>query len=408
MTSITSSPHLGTSSKELEKAQHLGKKVTWISLLIFDSLNTVSQREVLRHMGKDGYETCLFGIRSRRTFPSDEHLQLILAPIRTVPVISSVAAIIVFSIYLPLFILVKKPNYIIASPNSSFLVFLLGLILSPMRFKTILDIRTTLNAPRNLREYLNEFAFRLSVTLAKKHFDGMTTLTEGMRNEICSRFDVNRDFVGVWTSGVSSELFRPEIYNEEKIRKELSLENKFVVFYHGSMTLNRGIVETVRAVAGLKEKHKDLTLFLLGDTPFLGVFKRLAQEESVVDRVLMHEAVAYDEVPKYIAACNVGIVPLPDLPVWRNQSPLKLLEYMAMKKVVIATDIPANREVIGKSKCGIYISSADPEEIADAITLAYQYKNKLDEWGAAGRAIVVERYAWEKIAQELEGYLLTL
>ena len=104
--------------------------------------------------------------------------------------------------------------------------------------------------------------------------------------------------------------------------------------------------------------------------------------------------------------CDVGIVPLPDLPDWRSQCPLNLLEYLAMGKVVIATDIPANRKVIGKSKCGIYVSSADPREIAKAIMYAYDNKDELKEWGSYGRAIINAKYSWKKVAEDFENYLL--
>jgi len=118
--------------------------------------------------------------------------------------------------------------------------------------------------------------------------------------------------------------------------------------------------------------------------------------------------VDYAEVPKYIAMCDVGIVPLPDLPYWRFQCPLKLLEYLAMKKVVIVTDIPAHRAIIGKEKCGIYISSVKPIGIAKSITYAYNNKEKLGKWGEIGRTIIKQEYTWEKVARDLENYLLSI
>jgi len=88
--------------------------------------------------------------------------------------------------------------------------------------------------------------------------------------------------------------------------------------------------------------------------------------------------------------------------------PLKLLEYLAMKKVVIVTDILAHRLVVGTEKCGIYVSSVKPTEIAKSIMYAYRNREKLEEWGAAGRTIIDEKYSWEKVAKDLESYLLSL
>ena len=77
-----------------------------------------------------------------------------------------------------------------------------------------------------------------------------------------------------------------------------------------------------------------------------------------------------------------------------------------MEKPVILTDIPAHREIVGKSKSGIYISSVDPEEIAEAISYAYRNHENLDKWGVAGRTIIKDKYTWEKIAKVFKEYLL--
>jgi glycosyltransferase involved in cell wall biosynthesis len=79
-----------------------------------------------------------------------------------------------------------------------------------------------------------------------------------------------------------------------------------------------------------------------------------------------------------------------------------------MEKVVVLTDIPAHRAVIDKAKCGIYVSSVKPMEIAKAIEYAYFNKENLGEWGKIGRKIVEEEYTWEKVARDLENYLLSI
>jgi glycosyltransferase involved in cell wall biosynthesis len=136
--------------------------------------------------------------------------------------------------------------------------------------------------------------------------------------------------------------------------------------------------------------------------------KDLIRVKRLQDNIIIHSSVEYVDVPKYIAMSDVGIVPLPNHPYWRLQSPLKLLEYLAMKKPVIATDIPAHLAAIGRAKCGVYISSIEPAEIAEAIAYTYENRDKLAEWGAIGRTIVQEKYTWEKVAADLESYLLSI
>jgi glycosyltransferase involved in cell wall biosynthesis len=123
--------------------------------------------------------------------------------------------------------------------------------------------------------------------------------------------------------------------------------------------------------------------------------------------VIIDGPVDHAEVPKYIEMCDAGIIPIPPLPYWKHQCPIKLLEYLAMGKAVIATDMDAIREVVGDSKCTIYLSSTGPTGIAQAIMYAYDNRVHLKKWGSYGRKIVEDRHSWEKVARDLEDCLLT-
>ena len=79
-----------------------------------------------------------------------------------------------------------------------------------------------------------------------------------------------------------------------------------------------------------------------------------------------------------------------------------------MEKVVLATDITANRLVVEDEKCCIYLRSVNPVEIAKSIEYAYVNKDKLDSWGKSGRKIIHCSYTWEKVAEEVENYLLSV
>ena len=105
---------------------------------------------------------------------------------------------------------------------------------------------------------------------------------------------------------------------------------------------------------------------------------------------------------------DVGIVPLPNHRYWRLQCPSKLLEYLAMEKVVIATNVQAHISIIGEKKCCVYIPSIKPIEIANAIEYVYVNRYLLKEWGKLGREIVKGKYTWEKVAASLDDYLMSI
>lgn len=399
-----------TKISSVPNGPHLRKeKIVWLNSLIFDLDTTTSQAEMVRYLSERFGYVCLFATSLRRRHQKESNGHYIFFPMKFVPLITHFLYTLALVIYVPFYVAIKRPDFIITDKGTAIVGIAAKIFLRRPRFKVVLDIRTTpLEGEGKFYDKWDPFLFGVSIVLAKKKFDGITILTDLMKEEICARFNVNPRFVGVWTSGVSIKVFDPEKFDEREIREKFCLNDKFVIFYHGSLGVNRGIIEVIKSIAKLKDEFNDLALFILGDLPGEHTLEKLAREMLVQDKVIFHGKVPYEKVPNYISMCDLGIVPLPDSRNWRYQCPLKLLEYLAMKKVVVATNIPANKEIIGQSKCGIYVSSIDPKEIAGAIAFAHANREKLREWGSFGRVIIEEKYTWEKIAENFGNYLLDL
>jgi glycosyltransferase involved in cell wall biosynthesis len=374
-----------------------------------------SKRSLLNIIGEFanlGHEVSLIIPRSKSVPKTDNsRVQIISIPTRHFPIISRIAYAMVLFFFIPVYVITIKPDYVIAEPDTSILGLVSLLPYSKLkRIKLILDIRSTPVETVGFRGFLQTFFFGTSVLIAKKFFSGITIITPFMKKEICTRFNINPKRVGVWSSGVSTTLFNPEKDTSKgfDLKRKLGLTGKFVVLYHGVFSANRGLIETLEAVSILKSANPDVLFFILGTGPLCSRLKELVNVKKLEKNVIVHDQVEYSEVPKYITMCNIGVVPLPDHPYWRFQSPLKLLEYLAMEKVVILTDIPAHRFVIGENKCGVYVPSTNPIEIVKAIEYVYHNKQKLDTWGKIGRQVVIKEYTWNKQAKNLENYLFSI
>jgi glycosyltransferase involved in cell wall biosynthesis len=400
--------------KAPENSPLVKKKVFWLSFLVFGLSNVISQMEMAERLSEDGGDVFFFAMADRRHVRGESRSHLILLRMRFVPIVTPLLYALALLFLVPFYIVVKNPDYVITDEGTTMIGWALKLFLRKLKTKYVLDIRSTpitaKGGPRlgAFRAQVRAFSFRLSVILAKKGFDGMTILTTLMKQQICREFNIDHKFVGVWTSGVSTSLFDPRNFNMMGIRKKFGLEDKFVVFHHGALGKLRGIDETIKGIGKLGGQYDDVILFILGEGWYEANLKKLAKEVCSQGRIIFHRKVPYLDVPKYIAMSDVGIVPLPDIPVWRYQCPLKVIEYLAMKKVVIVTDIPANREIIENSECGIYMPSNEPDEIAKAIAFAYHNRERLSEWGSVGRHIIEDQYSWNKIARNFESYLLSL
>jgi glycosyltransferase involved in cell wall biosynthesis len=371
---------------------------------------------MLEHLAKRGYSVTLFVARSRKAYAiKNSGISTVQVPLRYVPALTSLAFTWIVALVLPYYILVKRPSYIVTDPNIAILGFLGAPALCRLsKTKLILDIRST---PVEVSGVVNRFLaffFGVSVLFARETFDGMTVITALMKEQVCSRFRIDRSFPGVWTSGVSKTLFDPNKYIQkaQNLKKQFGLADKFIVFYHGVFSSKRGLMECIECIAKFNRRGKTgnygVVLFLLGSGNVLPAMKEQIAKCGVDGSVIIHESVDYSEVPKYISMCDIAISALPNIPDWRYQSPLNVLEYLSMEKPVIATDIPAHRQVMRESKCVIYAPSAEPNELAKAIAYAYDKREILKVLGAYGRQIVDNHFTWDKVAENFDQYLSSL
>jgi len=207
----------------------------WVYFTILDVyLHQTALLDVLTKFAEFGNSSCLIAVRSKRALQTKATtVRIVSVPLRYVPLISPVAFTIILFFFLPIFIIISRPDFIIFEPDVHILSSFLTLLISRVKkAKLILDIRSVPVETVGFRGFQRRFWFSASILLAKRYFDGMTIITDSMKKKICHDFDLNPDRIGVWTSGVSDSLFNPRNFGLEsaKLRERFGLDGKFVVF----------------------------------------------------------------------------------------------------------------------------------------------------------------------------------
>ncbi len=283
------------------------------------------------------------------------------------------------------------------------LLSLAGLI----RTKFVLDVRS---APVDMVG--SRWRYNLSVRWAKFFYSGITVITDLYREDISRRFRINRRKIGVWSSGVRADVFDPRRIDRahaDRIRWRLGLGDSLVLVYHGVLSPNRGLQEVVRALGLVNARgRRRAVLVVLGDGPAEAEIASLAEARGAAEAVKLIGSVPYGEVPDYLSVADVGILPFPDVEWWRLSSPLKLLEYLAMEKPVIVTEIAAHRAILGGAACAFYIRDNSPASIVRAIEEVAENKSALPQIGREGRSIALKRFTWERQADNLLCYIARL
>jgi glycosyltransferase involved in cell wall biosynthesis len=339
-----------------------------------------------------------------------KNLHLVSIPLKYIPIVTPTLYGLALFFFLPFYIIKIRPDFIISDPTTTLFLIWKPLLSKLVNFKTVLDIRSTpvdTSRRRRMQTY-----FSLAIWTAKTMFDGITTVTPMIKEEICRTFALESDWVGVLPNGISDDFIKCSKKESDvnSLRERFGLANKFVIIYHGSFRPNGGILESIGAIGLTKKDNPDIVLFLLGaaSPQLLSVLRKAIETEGVQSNVILHGPVDFHSVPDYIAMSDVGLVPLPNIPVWRYQQPLKLLEYMAMGKTIIATDSPAHVHVAGENNNVIYVHSLATKELAKAMMYAYENRDKLGDWGRVGQQVVAEKYVWKRVNEDLISYLMRI
>lgn len=176
------------------------------------------------------------------------------------------------------------------------------------------------------------------------------------------------------------------------------------VIHTGAQAITRGTTVMIEAAALAAEKVPDIELWLVGPinhVPYRQEVRDLISELHLDDTVKVVGSVPYAESLAWIARAGIGLVGYQSVTQYENCVPTKLIEYMSAGIPAIASDVPANRRILGNLNCGFLVEPSDPREYADAIVYLLTHKTHARELGANGRQAALTKYNWSREEEKL-------
>lgn len=196
--------------------------------------------------------------------------------------------------------------------------------------------------------------------------------------------------------------------NEIEIRKRNRLEDSKIVIYIGTLDKMRHLEVLIHAFSKVKAFKKNIKLLMVGDGTDKSNLEKLSKELGINDDVLFTGHVHFKNVPDFIAAADVGVSAVPPLDFYKLSSPIKILEYMAMAKPVVANEeIPDHKEIIEQSGGGILVKF-EVVSFAEGIIKSLNNPEELVKMGEKGRMWVQKNRSYEYLARKVEKAYITL
>jgi glycosyltransferase involved in cell wall biosynthesis len=224
-----------------------------------------------------------------------------------------------------------------------------------------------------------------------------------MLREYTIQMGANRSKTMVIRAGIDSEHYDPNKIDGSEIRKRYGLnEDDIVLFFMGWLYDFSGLKEVAVDLAEIKDKKPNIKMLIVGDGDAYEDLQKIREQNNLNNHIILAGKQLYDNLPEYIAAADICLLPAYNNEIMRDIVPIKMYEYMAMRKPVISTKLPGVMKEFGEGNGVIYV-----ERTEDVLTKALELigNGDIDILGSKSRSFV-ERNSWDKITDRFEAVLL--
>lgn len=213
---------------------------------------------------------------------------------------------------------------------------------------------------------------------ALKRVDAVTTICEGLRNDILGR-GILPEKVTVIPNAVNIENFRVGEKPDLQLAMDLGLNGKLLLGFIGSFYAYEGLNILLRALPKILSQNPDIQILLVGGGPQENELKALAVQLDIEDKVVFTGRVPHDQVQRYYNLIDVLVYPRLRMRLTDLVTPLKPLEAMAQGKLIMASDVGGHLELVQDRETGIIFKSGNPDALA---TKVLDLLSRCDSWPA--------------------------
>jgi len=228
--------------------------------------------------------------------------------------------------------------------------------------------------------------------------DLIVPITDGLARMLEVRYGVPADRMRVIGSGSDPELFRPLDALTCRQKLGLDVHASFVGFV-GSFFRYQGIDTLIDAAPRILRAHPRARFLLVGDGVTRAEWAGRVETAGLGDAFVFTGQVPYADVATYIGAMSVCVAPF--LANRGETSPLKIFDYLACGRPVVASRIPAVEPIVAACGAVVAVPPDDPDALADAIVGLLADPGQSAQLGARGRDFIVKRHSWRQAAVEM-------
>lgn len=236
--------------------------------------------------------------------------------------------------------------------------------------------------------------------------DKIIAITNYLKDDLLKR-NISEKKIHIIPNGVDLELFDPEKYNTSEIgRLRESFGSKHLLVFSGSLQDLNLIIDSAKNVI---EKIPDVKYVIIGDhrdpNRTHDVWEKKVKEKGLSKNFVFLGRKPREEIPQYVICADICLDSFPDEPYYAAAHPVKLLEYGACGKPVVATHVTETAKIVKHDMYGLLAEPGNSTEYANYIVTLLNDKEKREKMGKEFSTYVRAKFDWNKIARDLQQVL---
>jgi glycosyltransferase involved in cell wall biosynthesis len=224
-----------------------------------------------------------------------------------------------------------------------------------------------------------------------------------LKEHLKTKWNVEESKLNILPIAADVKSVKPN-HNSETIRKNLGLTTEPVVMWVGGFYPWHDMSLLLESFALILRQRPDARLVLVGDGQTRPSVAETVTKAGMGHAVIMTGKIAHSQVPEMLSIADVAVVPSAPLTagLGGTGTPLKLFEYMAAGKAVVATALNEAAEVIRDGQDGLLVQPGDVNKFAEATLKLINDPKERRRLGQNARARAVKQYSWENYTKQLE------
>jgi len=228
-----------------------------------------------------------------------------------------------------------------------------------------------------------------------KYAKGIIVINNVIKKQIVETIAFPEERMLVWPNGIDLDLFH-EISKDEA-RNKLSIQKaEKIIMYCGRFYGWKGLEVLVDAA---KELPSDTFVYIVGGTK--EEFMSVSKKTELPGNFVFPGGKPYTEVPLWLSAADALLVlgTRHDTQSYYYTSPMKVFEYLAMRRPIVASKTPAIQDIVSDKEV-IFYKPDDPIDLAQKITISVNTPDlvALKTEAATMRA---KDFTWQKRAKDI-------